>query len=248
VGELAAAALLVGLLGGAHCAAMCGGIVGALNLHARRPALAAAAGGIVQAGGVAAQLPVHLAYSAGRVGSYAAAGGIAGAVGGTAAMIDAVLPAQLALAFVANALVVLLGLYLAGVGTIVGRVESLGAALWPRVAPLGRHFLPADSPVRALGAGAVWGWLPCGLVYSSLALALVSGNAASGAAVMLAFGLGTVPNLLVAGLAMQRLRRRLAQPRVRVAAGLAVAALGVWGALRTPGLVEQVKRGLACLT
>jgi hypothetical protein len=247
VGELAAAALLVGLLGGAHCAAMCGGIVGALNLHARRPALAAAGGAIVRTG-VGAQLPVHLAYSAGRVGSYAAAGAIAGAVGGTAAMLDAVLPAQLALAFVANALVVLLGLYLAGVGTIVGRLESLGAALWRRVAPLGRHFLPADSPGRALGAGAVWGWLPCGLVYSALSLALVSGNAASGATVMLAFGLGTVPNLLVAGLAMERLRDRLARPRVRVAAGLAVAALGVWGAVRTPGLVEQVRQGLACLT
>jgi hypothetical protein len=248
VGELAASALLVGLLGGAHCAAMCGGIVGALNLHARRPVLARAGGGILQVGGVAAQLPVHLAYSVGRVGSYAAAGGAAGAVGGTAAMIDTVLPAQIALAFVANALVVLLGLYLAGLGRIVARIESLGAALWRRVAPLGHRFLPADTPARALGAGAVWGWLPCGLVYSALSLALVSGDGARGAAVMLAFGLGTVPNLLVAGLAMQRLRDYLARPRVRFGAGLAVAALGVWGAARTPGLVEQVKLGLACLT
>jgi sulfite exporter TauE/SafE len=247
VGELAVAALVVGLLGGAHCAAMCGGIVGALNLRSQRPALVAAGAGLVEAGGVVAQLPLHIAYSTGRVGSYAAAGAVAGAVGGTAALVEAVLPAQIALAFLANALVVLLGLYLAGVGRIVGRIEAIGAAFWPRVAPLGRRFLPADSAGRALGAGVVWGWLPCGLVYSALALALVSGDAARGTLVMLAFGLGTTPNLLIAGLAMHRLRKHLAQPRVRIGAGLAVAALGVWGAIRTPGLVEQVKQGLACL-
>jgi sulfite exporter TauE/SafE len=248
VNELALSALLVGLLGGVHCAAMCGGIVGALNLHARRPALAAAAGGVVQITGIAAQLPVHLAYSVGRVGSYTVAGAIAGAAGGTAAIIDTVLPAQIVLALVANALVVLLGLYLAGLGGIVGRIESLGVAPWRRIAPFGRRFLPADSLGRALGAGAVWGWLPCGLVYSALALALVSGDAARGAGVMLAFGIGTMPNLVAAGLALQRFREALARPRIRVTAGLAVAALGVWGAARTPGLVEQVRQGLACLT
>jgi sulfite exporter TauE/SafE len=81
-----------------------------------------------------------------------------------------------------------------------------------------------------------------------LALALVSGDALRGAAVMLAFGLGTAPNLLVAGLALERFRSRLAHPRVRLAAGLAVVALGVWGAIRTPGLIERVREGIACLT
>jgi sulfite exporter TauE/SafE len=247
LGELAFAAFLVGLLGGVHCAAMCGGIVGALNLSARRPMLAGAGGGAIHAVAMNAQLPIHVAYSVGRIGSYGMAGAVAGAVGGTASLVETVLPVQLALAFVANALVVLLGLYLAGAGTIVGRLEALGSALWSQVAPLGRRFLPADTPAKALGAGAVWGWLPCGLVYSALALALVSGGPIQGATVMLAFGLGTAPNLLAAGLAMGRLRGFLARRRVRIAAGFTVAALGIWGAIRTPGLVDQVRQGLACL-
>jgi hypothetical protein len=191
---------------------------------------------------------MHVAYSTGRIGSYAAAGAIAGGVGGVATLADTVMPLQIALALVANALVVLLGVYLAGAGSGVARLEAIGSALWRRVAPLGKRFLPVDTPARAIGAGAVWGWLPCGLVYSVLALALVSGDALRGATVMLAFGLGTAPNLLVAGLALERFRSRLARPRVRLAAGLAVAALGVWGAIRTPGLIERVREGIACLT
>jgi hypothetical protein len=247
VEALALSAFLVGLLGGVHCVAMCGGIVAALNLPARRPALSAARGGTIAADTVA-QLPLHVAYGTGRIASYTAAGTIAGGLGGVATLAGAVMPVQIALAVVANALVVLLGVYLAGAGSGIARLEAIGGALWRRVAPIGRRFLPADTPVRAIGAGAVWGWLPCGLVYSVLALALVSGDAARGATVMLAFGLGTMPNLVLAGLALDRFRGHFARPRVRLVAGLAVAALGVWGAIRTPGLVERVREGIACLT
>ena len=244
---LAFSAFLVGLLGGVHCVAMCGGIVAALNLPARRTALSVAGGGTVVTG-AAAQLPLHVAYSIGRIGSYAVAGAIAGGVGGVATLAGTVMPVQIALALFANALVVLLGAYLAGAGSGIARLEAIGSALWRRVAPAGRRFLPADTPARAIAAGAVWGWLPCGLVYSVLALALVSGSAARGALVMLAFGLGTLPNLLAAGLAVGALRTLLQRRGVRLAAGLAVAALGVWGVLRTPGLAEHVRNGIACLT
>jgi sulfite exporter TauE/SafE len=247
VETLAFSAFLVGLLGGVHCVAMCGGIVAALNLPARRAVLSATGGETIGTDAVA-QLPLHVAYSTGRIASYTAAGAIAGGVGGVAMLAGTVMPIQIALAFLANALVVLLGVYLAGAGSGVARLEAIGSALWRRVAPLGKRFLPVDTPARAIGAGAVWGWLPCGLVYSVLALALVSGDALRGATVMLAFGLGTAPNLLVAGLALERFRSRLARPRVRLAAGLAVVALGVWGAIRTPGLVERVREGIACLT
>jgi len=247
VTTLAASAFLVGLLGGLHCAAMCGGIVAALNLPSRRVAASGSGAGPVAAD-VAGQLPLHIAYSTGRIASYTAAGAIAGGVGGMATLAEAVMPVQIALALVANALVVLLGVYLAGAGSSLARLERIGSALWRYVAPMGRRFLPADTPVRAVGAGAVWGWLPCGLVYSALALALASGDAPRGAMVMLAFGLGTAPNLILAGLALDRFRGLLARPGVRRAAGIAVAALGVWGALRTPGLVERVREGLACLT
>jgi sulfite exporter TauE/SafE len=248
--ELATSAFLVGLLGGVHCVAMCGGIVGALNLHGRnRDRLRVGPGGaaVADAGSLASQAPIHVAYSAGRVASYALAGALAGGVGGTATLLETVLPAQIVLAVIANALLVLLGLYLAGLGRAVAGLERLGAGLWQRLAPLGRRFLPADTVPRALGVGAVWGWLPCGLVYSVLALALVSGSAPRGALVMLAFGLGTVPNLLAAGLAVGALQAALQRRGVRLAAGLAVAALGVFGALRTPGLIEHIRDGVACL-
>lgn len=246
--EIAASAFLVGLLGGVHCVAMCGGIVSALNLQP-----AGGAGVRLGPGGVAvaatpAQAPLHLAYSAGRIASYGAAGALAGGIGGTAAMLQAVLPAQVVLGVVANGLVMLLGLYLAGLGRSVAGLERLGAGLWRQVSPLGRRWLPVATVPRALAVGAVWGWLPCGLVYSVLALALVSGSAARGALVMLAFGLGTLPNLLAAGLAVGALRTLLQRRGVRLAAGLAVAALGVWGVLRTPGLAEHVRNGIACLT
>jgi hypothetical protein len=242
-----ASAFLVGLLGGVHCVAMCGGVVGALNLH--RPQAGAVHLGSGGAAVIAAatQVPIHVAYSTGRIASYAVAGALAGGIGGTAALLDAVLPAQAALAVVANGLVILLGLYLAGFGRGIARLERLGTALWRGVSPIARRWLPIDTLPKALGAGAVWGWLPCGMVYSSLALALVSGSAARGAVVMLAFGLGTLPSLLAAGLALGSLRSALHRPGARLAAGLAVVALGVLGAARTPGLVEHIRSGLACL-
>jgi len=249
VTEHAAAVFLVGLLAGVHCVAMCGGIVSALSLRLDRPVMAEATGaGVLAAPAMLSQLGLHVAYSTGRIASYVVAGMVAGGVGGTVGLLSAVLPVQLVLAVIANALLVLLGLYLAGVGTIVSKLETLGSGWWRAIAPLARRLGPPNTPGRALVVGTIWGWLPCGLVYSVLGTALVSGSAARGAVVMLAFGLGTLPNLLAAGLAVERLRRLLGRPRVRFAAGLAVVALGIAGAIRTPGLVEQVKQGLACLT
>lgn len=248
--SILASAFVAGLLGGVHCVAMCGGIVGALNLHPRRPgALAVSPDGVATARieGWPAQLPVHVAYSAGRIASYAVAGALAGGIGGTALLLEAALPVQLALAVVANAAVVFLGLYLAGIGRGVAALERLGTGLWRRLSPLGRRFLPADTVPRALGVGAVWGWLPCGMVYSVLALALVSGSAVKGALVMLAFGVGTLPNLLAAGLAAGRLTAVFRRPRFRLAAGLAVAGLGIWGLARIPGLAERIREGILCL-
>jgi sulfite exporter TauE/SafE len=251
VDSILASAFVAGLLGGVHCVAMCGGILAALNLGPRpeRALLAGAGGGASGvAAGWTAHVPLHLAYSGGRVAAYAAAGAVAGSVGGAMLGLDGALPIQLALGVLAHGMVLLLGLYLAGLGRGVAALERLGSALWRHVAPFGRRLLPADTVPRALGVGAVWGWLPCGLVYSVLTLALLSGSAARGAAVMVAFGLGTVPNLLGAGLALGRLGPAMRQPRVRLAAGLAVAALGAWGLARIPGLGERLRDGLLCLT
>jgi sulfite exporter TauE/SafE len=147
----------------------------------------------------------------------------------------------------ANLVLISLGLYLAGLGGQLVSLEALGARLWRRVQPYGARVLPADTAAKALVLGALWGWLPCGLVYSLLATALLSGSAASGAAVMLAFGLGTLPNLLLAGMMVKRLRDVVSDRRVRLAAGALVAGFGVAGLARAADLGEHIRQGLLCI-
>ncbi|MBS1189376.1 MAG: sulfite exporter TauE/SafE family protein [Rhodocyclaceae bacterium] len=207
------ALFLVGLLGGTHCVGMCGGIVGALSM------------------GGPARWSLHLAYNAGRILSYAAAGAIAGALGGASLGLEGQWPVRLALYFLANLMLVALGLYLLGITRLLAPVEGLGERLWRHVQPLGRRFLPARTAGQAFPLGLLWGWLPCGLVYSALATALTAGSAGRGALVMLAFGLGTLPNLLLAGMVLGRLQEFSRRRAVRVASGLLVLGFGIYGFL-----------------
>jgi sulfite exporter TauE/SafE len=227
---LAAAALAAGLLGGVHCAGMCGGIVGALSAAARGPAL-----------------PRQLAFNGGRIASYAVAGSLAGALGALARLSAPAFAMQLLLFALANLLMLLLGLYIAGWGRALLRLEAVGNVLWRRLQPLARRLVPIDTAPRAAAAGALWGWVPCGLVYSMLALALASGDALSGAGVMLAFGLGTLPNLLAAGFAAQKLLAIRRVPWVRRTAGCAIMAFAVAGLARIPGLPDAIAAGWHCI-
>lgn len=215
------ALFLVGLLGGTHCVGMCGGIVGALSM------------------GGAPRLSLHLAYNAGRITSYAAAGALVGALGGASLALAGQLPLRIALYLLANLMLIALGLYLMGLTRVLAFSERLGQNLWRRIQPSTRRFLPARSVAQAFPLGLLWGWLPCGLVYSALATALTAGSAGKGALLMLAFGLGTLPNLLLAGFLLARLRHRVQQPAVRVVAGLLVAAFGVWGLIGVWRLAGQ---------
>ena len=207
------ALFLIGLLGGTHCIGMCGGIVGALSLGGTsRPAL-------------------HLAYNAGRLASYALAGAIAGALGGASLVLADQLPLRLFLYLAANLMLVALGLYLMGVRRALAFTERLGQRLWRHVQPHTRRFLPVRTVAQALPLGLLWGWLPCGLVYSALVMALTSGSAQRGALLMLAFGAGTLPNLLLAGLMALRLRAYAGNRWLRFAAGVLTIAFGMYGLL-----------------
>ncbi|MFP5418110.1 MAG: sulfite exporter TauE/SafE family protein [Gammaproteobacteria bacterium] len=207
------AALLAGLLGGVHCVGMCGGIVAAFSFRAD---------------GSAPPFRLHLAYNLGRVFSYALFGALAGALGASLKLAD-FLPVQTLLFVVAQLVMILLGLYLAGWSRWVLVFERAGGALWQRVKPLFQKLLPVRSLPQAWLAGMAWGWLPCGLVYSILVSALAAGSATSGAALMLAFGLGTLPNLLGMGLFARQIQPFMQQRWVRLAAGLTVAGFGAWG-------------------
>lgn len=208
-------ALLVGLLGGVHCVGMCGGIVGALSF------------GIQREGG-RSSLPVLLAYNGGRLASYAVAGALMGGVGWVAAHSGDLRQMQGVLQLVAGLFMVAMGLYLAGWWFGLAKLERVGGVVWKRIEPLGRRFMPVRHAGQALALGALWGWLPCGLVYSVLIWAMSAGSAMEGALLMLAFGIGTLPNLLLMGVAANRLAAFTRNPWVKRVAGGMVLAFGLY--------------------
>ena len=239
VGVSILSVFLVGLLGGAHCASMCGGIVALLGSRHRVIPIRPAGGGLAAAGASASPAwALQVSYNAGRIATYAIAGGIAGAAGSAAWLAQNVLPVQQAAFVAANLVLILLGLYLAGFGRIAAAMEAAGARLWQPLKPLASRLLGATSVGGAFASGMVWGLVPCGMVYGVLVAALVSGSAADGALLMLAFGAGTLPNLLALGWAAQRGSTLLRHPGVRVAAGLLVLAFGVAGLFRVDPLAH----------
>ena len=214
-GSFIVSALLLGLFGSAHCVLMCGGIAGALS------------GGLVQLGKAPKPVRSTLGYNLGRVASYVALGALVGAVGRAADMIPFFGIARIALRFVAGALLVGAGLYVAGLWSRFALVERLGAPLWRRVQPVASKLVASSSPAAAIGVGALWGLMPCGLVYAGFGLALASGSPALGALVMAAFGLGTVPAMVATGLASARLAPALrTRAWIRRTAGVLVIAFG----------------------
>ncbi len=202
------AMLVIGLLGAGHCVGMCGGIAAGLGLAGRD-------------GGP----HLVLGYNLGRVVSYALAGVLVAAVGHWGREYLSLGPA---LRVVAGALLVLMGLYLADWWRALAVLERLGVGLWRRVEPLGRRLLPVRSFPAALGLGAVWGWLPCGLVYSALAYSATASTPWQGGLMMVAFGLGTAPAMVVGGLFSGRLRGLLQARGMRGAMAVLMILFGVW--------------------
>lgn len=203
---------LAGLLGGGHCIGMCGGIVTALSLNLPE-----------QRRGF-----ILLSYNIGRMASYVLIGALLGGLAQAGLSLLQVRPLQIGLYLLANVMIIGVGLYLAGLSPAITRIEAIGKPVWRRLQPLLAPLLPIRHPGQALLAGALWGWLPCGLVYSASLTALASGSAARGALVMLAFALGTLPNLLAMGLFANTLKRWLQKRPVRLIAGLAVVGMGVY--------------------
>ncbi|WP_460826688.1 sulfite exporter TauE/SafE family protein, partial [Massilia terrae] len=141
--------------------------------------------------------------------------------------------------WMANLMLVALGLYLMDAWRGLAWLEQGGRGLWRHVQPLLRRVGPPDTPAKMASAGFLWGWLPCGMVYSALVTAMLSGSAASGAALMLAFGLGTLPMLLTLGVAGAQLRAFTARRPVRIGAGLLVLGFGLLGIARAAGGLPQ---------
>lgn len=211
-------AFIVGLMGGVHCIGMCGGIVGALSFGVEQ-----------QSSDSKARLFKLLAgYNLGRILSYTLAGGLMGSIGWMASHWLEIRQMQLLLQLMAAVFMVLLGLYLSGLWPVLVHLEKAGGVIWKKIEPLARKVLPVQNIRQALLLGLLWGWLPCGLVYSVLIWSVSAGSFQQGALLMLSFGLGTLPNLLSMGVFASQLNQWVKNNWVRQLAGGLVMAFGVW--------------------
>lgn len=238
---------LVGLLGSVHCAGMCGGIVGALSFAPRRPGAGATTIALHPVAAAPAAVNVA-AYNLGRIASYMTAGALAGGIAEGASALSSLPLLQAGAYWLANLMLAAMGLYLMGAWSGIAHVERAGQWLWRRVQPALKRVGPPDTPGRMAAAGALWGWLPCAMVYSVLVTAMLSGSAAAGALTMLAFGLGTLPMMLALGLLGARLRGWLRLPAVRIACGAVVLGFGVLGLLRAAGGLPPSWLHTLCVT
>ena len=209
-------AFAAGLLGGVHCIGMCGGIVGALGFAT------------VQQQKSLNFYAILLSYNAARISSYVLAGSLMGGISALAVYWLDIRLLQISMQWFAAVLMIVLGLYLAGWTSVLVHIEKAGAGLWRILEPQARRFLPVRTIPQAFVLGLLWGWLPCGLVYSVLLWSVASANAVDGALLMLCFGLGTLPNLLAMGVFAQRLSGLVRNLRVRQLAGMMVMGFGLW--------------------
>ena len=208
-------AFIIGLLSAGHCLAMCGGITSMLTSAISQDPLLK--NNLLQNNvpkeKTQSKLVIILCYNIGRIGSYAILGAIVGFTGSIAAK-SIGLPLA-GLRIIAGIFLVLLGLYLGQWLMILSRVESIGKKLWQYISPLSKKVIPVNSPLKALSLGAIWGWLPCGLVYSTLTWSLASGDPQTGALIMASFGLGTLPALLTMSFGLLSIKNFLKNNTVR---------------------------------
>ena len=213
-----AAALVAGLAASGHCIGMCGGIAGALAMRAPQA-------------GVGTKLVLALAYNLSRVTSYAIAGALAGLLGRTLLHAVDVRPLSIAFRVLAGLIMLAAAARLLFGWRLLDPLESAGSGLWRRIAPWAGRQGRSGGLGGAVGLGLAWGWLPCGMTYSMLLLAATTASASMGAGVMLAFGLGTLPSMVTATVAFERVARLLSsRATLRNVAGVLLLAFGLWTA------------------
>ena len=208
-------AFIIGLLGGTHCIGMCGGITGALSMA------------IPTGEGYKQRLLLSLlSYNAGRISSYAMAGLLIGSFGWLLADQNATV--FYTLRILAAVMLILMGVYIAGWGNGLIIIEKTGGILWKRLQPMSKKILPVKNLKGALFLGVLWGWLPCGLVYSTLIWSSTATSPLTSAALMAAFGLGTLPAILTTGLLAERTSVLLKNSRFKAFSGTLLIIYGLW--------------------
>ena len=202
-------AFLLGLFGSSHCLVMCGGIAAAIGSRAGERRLRAV-----------------LLFNSGRILSYAIAGAIVGVLGLWLQSLNDAL--MLALRTLAAVMLILMGLYIARWSMFLTRFEQLGQRLWKHLQPLTGRFMRSTRLTDQFVLGMLWGWLPCGLIYSTLSWVAANGQPLTGALAMAAFGLGTLPALFAGTMAGSLLTPLLGNSRLRQLAGAVLILYGLW--------------------
>ena len=210
-----AAAFMIGLLGSTHCIGICGGIVGALTMslpdETRKSPFKL--------------LPYLTVYNSGRLISYSIAGLIIGLLTASASEFFQVGEFPLG-GIIGGLFMVALGIYIAGWMQTMAPLERLGGHFWRMIEPFGRRFLPVKNLPQAMWLGLLWGWLPCGLVYSTLAWAATAADPVETTLLMLFFGLGTLPMLVMMGGVAEKLQSFTRNKVIRNIAGILLIAFG----------------------
>ncbi len=209
-------AFFAGLLGGVHCLGMCGGIVGALTFGVHKDKQSANL------------LPYILAYNSGRLFSYTLAGVLVGGISSLATNLPVLHDVQYILQIFAALFMIALGLYIGGWWFGLRKIEKAGGIIWKKIEPISRRFIPVKSPFQAFILGTLWGWLPCGLVYTILIWSISTGSAIEGGLMMISFGLGTLPLLLAMGIFATSLNNAIQKNWVRAVAGAIIISFGVF--------------------
>lgn len=205
------AAFLVGLAGSVHCIGMCGGVISAFSFatppNANKELYA-------------------LAYNIGRISTYVMLGaltGYAGSIFSSANVTNFPILDYISIVFL-----FLLAFYISDIWKGLSYLEKLGGIIWRRVQPISKKLIPIKSPFHAILYGALWGFLPCGLIYSSLTWSLSSQSALQGAGMMLAFGLGTLPALVLISLGFQSLLPIIQSKKTRQGVALILVLSGIF--------------------
>ncbi|MET1253885.1 sulfite exporter TauE/SafE family protein [Aliikangiella maris] len=202
-------AVILGLMGAGHCIGMCGGIISTLSM--------------------ATDDKQHkwfkvISYQIGRISSYTTLGLIAGWLGNQSQRVTDFPVLQT----ISGVLLILMGLYISKAWNAITYLEKVGKLLWNKISPLSKHLLPVKSIKQALFLGALWGWLPCGLVYTSLGYALTLATPINSGLFMLFFGIGTLPATLAAGAASVTLKIWLNKKPVQWASALVLILFGFY--------------------
>jgi sulfite exporter TauE/SafE len=229
-------AFIAGLFGGVHCVGMCGGVTGAMVFgvpEEKRQKTSSLFAYIVN-------------YNLGRIVTYTLLGAVIGAVGAKGGDVISAYGGWIWLRVLAGILMIIMGMYLAGWWMGLSHVERLGSHLvWERMQNIRKRVFPVKSPGKAVLFGLVWGLLPCGLIYTMLIWSLASGGMLQGAAFLFSFGLGTLPVLLMVGMATGNAGKLLQSGQFRLTAGIIVMLFGGWTIASS--LLGQINTGLGCL-